>query len=106
MNLQFTVSDSSGARGQLWTWDLEGPTLLTQLRILSLRLTIGPPALQLPEVINPSPADSYHPPTLVNTLSPFTDFSSVWMPSHYMEIPWTEEPGGLQSMGSQRVGRD
>ena len=22
------------------------------------------------------------------------------------EIPWTEEPGGLQSMGSQRVGRD
>ena len=20
------------------------------------------------------------------------------------EIPWTEEPGGLQSMGSQRVG--
>ena len=22
------------------------------------------------------------------------------------EIPWTEEPGELQSMGSQRVGRD
>ena len=21
-------------------------------------------------------------------------------------IPWTEEPGGLQSMGSQRVGQD
>ena len=21
-------------------------------------------------------------------------------------IPWTEEPGGLQSMGSQRVGRE
>ena len=21
-------------------------------------------------------------------------------------IPWTQEPGGLQSMGSQRVGRD
>ena len=21
-------------------------------------------------------------------------------------IPWTEEPGGLQSMGSQRVGHD
>ena len=21
-------------------------------------------------------------------------------------IPWAEEPGGLQSMGSQRVGRD
>ena len=22
------------------------------------------------------------------------------------EIPWTEEPGGVQSMGSQRVGND
>ena len=22
------------------------------------------------------------------------------------EIPWTEEPGGLQSMGSQRVGHN
>ena len=22
------------------------------------------------------------------------------------EIPWTEEPGGLQSMGLKRVGRD
>ena len=22
------------------------------------------------------------------------------------EIPWTEEPGGLQSMGSPRVGQD
>ena len=22
------------------------------------------------------------------------------------EIPWMEEPGGLQSMGSQRVGQD
>ena len=21
-------------------------------------------------------------------------------------VPWTEEPGGLQSMGSQRVGQD
>ena len=29
--------------------------------------------------------------------------------SHFIlvwEIPWTEEPGGLQSMGSQRVGHD
>ena len=22
------------------------------------------------------------------------------------EVPWTEEPGGLQSMGPQRVGHD
>ena len=26
--------------------------------------------------------------------------SSIW------KIPWTEEPGGLQSMGLQRVGHD
>ena len=30
--------------------------------------------------------------------------------THYsflaLEIPWTEEPGGLQSTGSQRVGHD
>ena len=23
-----------------------------------------------------------------------------------LEIPWTKEPGGLQSMGSQRLGHD
>ena len=28
-----------------------------------------------------------------------------WLPLQYpcLRIPWTEEPGGLQSMGSQRV---
>ena len=25
---------------------------------------------------------------------------------HLLRIPWTEEPGGLQSTGSQRVGHD
>ena len=25
---------------------------------------------------------------------------------HAWKIPWTEEPGGLQSMGSQRAGHD
>ena len=25
---------------------------------------------------------------------------------HAWKIPWTEEPGGLQSMGSERVGHD
>ena len=25
---------------------------------------------------------------------------------HAWKIPWTEEPGGLQPMGSHRVGRD
>ena len=32
------------------------------------------------------------------------------MPTHFSilawKIPWAEEPGGLQSMGSQRVGHD
>ena len=27
-------------------------------------------------------------------------------PIHAWKTPWTEEPGGLQSMGSQRVGHD
>ena len=30
-----------------------------------------------------------------------TDFSIL-----AQRIPWTEEPGGLQSMGSQRIGHD
>ena len=29
--------------------------------------------------------------------------TSIFLPE---KIPWTEEPGGLQSMGSQRVGQD
>ena len=29
-----------------------------------------------------------------------------WLPTPVWRIPWTEEPGGLQSMGSQRVGHD
>ena len=31
-----------------------------------------------------------------------------WQPTSILtwRIPWTEEPGGLQSMGSQRVGHD
>ena len=28
------------------------------------------------------------------------------MATHTVRIPWTEESGGLQSMGSQRVGHD
>ena len=49
---------------------------------------------------------------------PLTDLGSVFMAiplekemaTHSSilawRIPWTEEPGGLQSMGSQRVGHD
>ena len=28
------------------------------------------------------------------------------METHSWRVPWTEEPGGLQSMGSQRVRRN
>ena len=34
---------------------------------------------------------------------------SKWQPSPVIlawKIPWTEEPGGLQSMGPQKVGHD
>ena len=34
---------------------------------------------------------------------------TAWQPTLLLlpgESPWTEEPGGLQSMGSQRVGHD
>ena len=33
----------------------------------------------------------------------------AWQPTPVVspgESPWTEEPGGLQSMGSQRIGHD
>ena len=45
------------------------------------------------------------------TLFPFYPFySEKEMASHSStlawKIPWTEEPGGLQSMGSLRVGHD
>ena len=31
---------------------------------------------------------------------------SPYLVTHFRIIPWTEEPGRLQSMGSQRAGRD
>ena len=35
--------------------------------------------------------------------SPEREFTPVLLPG---ETPWTEEPGRLQSMGSQRIGHD
>ena len=49
------------------------------------------------------------PDTLVQSLGQ-EDPLGKEMATHYGilagKIPWTEEPGGLQSMGSQRVGHD
>ena len=58
-----------------------------------------------PVVKNPptSAGDSDSIPGLENLLEEeMTTHSSIlaW------EIPWTEEPGGLQSIGSQRAGND
>ena len=42
--------------------------------------------------------------------TPFIEFLEKAMAPHSStlawKIPWMEEPGGLQSMGSQRVGHD
>ena len=32
--------------------------------------------------------------------------TAIYSSIHAWKIPWTEEPGGLQSMGSQRVRHD
>ena len=38
--------------------------------------------------------------------SPLQKKTAAHFSIHAWEIPWTEEPGGLQSMGSQRVGHN
>ena len=50
-----------------------------------------------------------NPPAMQETLV----WSLVWedplekgMATHSRRLPWTEEPGGLHSMGLQRVGHD
>ena len=45
----------------------------------------------------------------LNVISNLIDFLALYgTPLQYscLENPWTEEPGGLQSMGSLRVGHD
>jgi len=51
-----------------------------------------------------------HPPKWIN-IDWFSNGSITFSPSEFImcatlawKIPWTEEPGGLQSMGSLRVG--
>ena len=54
-----------------------------------------------------------HLPTMLETwvrMLGWEDFLEKEMATHSgilaWRIPWTEEPAGLQSMGSQRVGHD
>ena len=58
-------------------------------------------------------SDGKNPPAMQETLIPFLGWENPLeegMATHSSilawRIPWTEEPGGLQSMGSQRVGHD
>ena len=47
--------------------------------------------------------------TLIRSLSWEDPWRKAWQPTLVFlpgESPWTEEPGGLQSLGSQRVGHD
>ena len=47
--------------------------------------------------------------TQVQSLVQKDPWRRKWQPTPVFlpgEIPWTEEPGGLQSMGSHRVGHD
>ena len=54
-----------------------------------------------------------HLPTMWETLvrslgqeDPLEKEMAIHSSTRVWEIPWTENPGGLQSMGSQRVGHD
>ena len=54
-----------------------------------------------------------NPPAMLETWVWFLDWEDlleeVWLPVPVFspgESPWTEKPGGLQSLGSQRVGHD
>ena len=42
------------------------------------------------------------------SLFTFMHWRRKWQPTRVLawQIPWTEEPGGLPSMGSHRVGHD
>ena len=49
------------------------------------------------------------PETLIGSLGWEDPWRWKWQPISSIlawEIPWTEEPGGLQSMQSQRIGHD
>ena len=56
-----------------------------------------------------SKASAYNVGDLVQSLSredPLEKEMSTHSSTLAWDIPWTEEPGGLQSSGSQRIGHD
>ena len=95
-----------------------GPSRVLQLREGGVRLEFKPPAVPLPsyrsrDIGFPDGSVVKNPPamqeTQVQSLSP-EDPLEKDMATHSSILawrtPWTEEPGGLQPMGSQRVGHD
>ena len=46
------------------------------------------------------------PGSILGQKDPLKKETATHSSIHAWKIPWTEEPGGLQSTGSQRVGHD
>ena len=81
--------------------DKEGEETLSNL---IYKITDG--ASLVAQLVKNSPAMQE---TLIRSLSWEDPWRRAWQPMPVFlpgESPWTEEPGGLQSMGSQRVRHD
>ena len=70
------------------TWSFQNMTAL------AAHVVKSPPAMQEPRVQSLGPED------------PLGEEMATHSSILAWRIPWTEEPGGLQSMGSQRVRHD
>ena len=55
--------------------------------------------IPIPKIGNAKECSNYHTIALISAMAPHSS-TLAW------KIPWTTEPGGLQSMGSLRVGHD
>ena len=88
------------------------------IKYIYIKYICIPPSIS--RAFSSSPAETLYP---LDTNSPFYNASRPWQPPLYLlfyefdysrshsstlawKIPWMEEPGRLQSTGSQRVGHD
>ena len=81
------------ASGPITPWQIDGETMETVTDFIFLGSKIT------------EDGDSSHEikRCLLLERKVMTNLDSIFLPG---ESPWTEEPGGLQSLGSQRVGHD
>ena len=81
------------ASGPITPWQIDGETMETVTDFIFLGSKIT------------EDGDSSHEikRCLLLERKVMTNLDSMFLPG---ESPWTEEPGGLQSLGSQRVGHD